>query len=168
MVEKLFRILLVVGMVFMSSCSQYMQSPRRDYCKIMIGDSMSTAREAFTTYNNHLVEAEVFKDEENFVVVIERGGVISGIAVFSPDRQLLYSEGITPIDDRSITQVFGMSLENMEGIYGSVHCDIGSGFSIPAYITNKATIVFFQTEDGIVTRVGSIDIITNTETLLIA
>ena len=152
--KKLIVLILIMGMCFMFGCS------KNEFSKIKIGESMDKARDVFKSSHIDLNAAKIFIDEKSFVVVVEKNQGISGIVVFSPDGKVLHSEKITPINDENIRQFCGKSVEELEKQYGRFHCDIGSGFYIPAYITNHATIVFFEIGNGIIERISSIDIIT--------
>ena len=156
MMKKLFTLILILGMCFMFGCS------KDKFSKIKIGESMDRARDVYSATHIDLNAVKVFNDGENFVIVIEENQGISGIAVISSDRKTLHSEKITPINDENIEQFCGKSIEKIEEQYGKIHSDIGSGFYIPAYITDHATIVFFEIENGIVERISSKDIIANT------
>ena len=135
---------------------------KNEFNKIKIGESMDQAGGVYKFTHIDLNAVKVFADEDKFVIVIEENQVISGIVVFSDVGRLLYSEKITPIDDESIEQFCGKPVKELEKQHGKFHGDIGSGFYIPAYITNHATIVFFEIENGIVESISSTDIIAKT------
>lgn len=145
-------------MCFMFGCS------KNEFSKIKIGQSMDKARDFYKSSHIDLNEAKVFIDDENFILAIEEDQGISGIVFFSSDGKVLHSEKTMPIDDENIKQLCGKSVEELEKQYGKIHCDVGSGFYIPAYITNHATIVFFEIENGIVEGISSTDIITKETT----
>lgn len=139
---------------------------KNEFSKIKIGESMDKAIDVYKSAHIDLNAVKIFNDEENFVIAIEENQDISGIVVFSSAGKLLHSEKITPINDENIKQFCGKSVEELEKQYGKFHCDTGSGFYIPAYITNHATIVFFEIENNIVDRISSTDILTKTTTEL--
>ena len=121
-----------------------------NFDKIKVGDSVVEAKRRYNHIYVDLISIAIFKDGENSVVAISNNyGSISGIAVFSPNKELLFSDGIVLIDDEEINNLSGEDfIKNTEKRYGKAPCDIGSGLSIPAYITKNANIVSFMKRDG--------------------
>jgi hypothetical protein len=120
-----------------------------NFNKIKVGDSVVKAKKRYNHIYVDLISIAIFKDGENSVVAIsDNYGDVSGIAVFSPSKELLFSDGIVLIDDKEIKNLSsGDFIKNIERRYGKAPCDIGSGFSIPAYITKNANIISFIKRD---------------------
>ena len=151
-------LILILGMCSMPGCS------RNGFCRIKIGDSIDKAKDVYNSSYISLNALQVFKDEGRYVLAVEGNRGISGIAVFSSEGRLLYSEKLVPINDENIKRFCGESVYELEKQYGKIHCDIGSGFYLPAYITNHATIIFFEIRNDTVERFFSMDIITKETT----
>ena len=158
--KKLLIIISVIGMCLMTGCA------KKESSKIGIGESMDKIRGVYKSPHITLNAVSVFRDGEDFVVVIEENQAASGIIVFSSNGKLLHAEKIVPINDGNIKEFLGKSIENLRSQYGGIHCDIGSGFYIPAYITDYATIIFFQIEDNMIRSISSMNIITKSTTRL--
>jgi len=108
----------------------------------------------------------VFKDDMNYLIVTYSGNIITGFACYSPDKELLLSEGFTPIDDEDLLDIANSTIQNVEDKYGKAPVDIGSGFYLPAYITINASIVFFHVQDDVIKCITSIDVVDNINTIL--
>lgn len=54
-----------------------------------------------------------------------------------------------------------MSIDELKQKLGEIHADVGSGFYIPAYITEDGFLVCFDLENDIVYEVIKRDILTN-------
>lgn len=98
---------------------------------------------------------------ENCFISIQENGNIQKTVEFSFDRQCLYSEGIELIKDENMEQFVDMEFDVVKEKIGQPHIDIGSGFYIPAYITEDAYLISFDLEDEIVFRITKRDLLTN-------
>ena len=88
--------------------------------KIKLGDSFVKAKRQYNYIYIDLNAMAIFKDEKNSVVVIsDNYGDVSGIAVFSSDRKLLFSDGIMLIDSEKIKNLSSDDfVKNAEKRYG--------------------------------------------------
>lgn len=123
-----------------------------NFGKIKVGDSFVEAKRRYNHIYVNLNSIAIFKDGANSVVAIsDNYGSVSGIAVFSPNKELLFTDGIILIDDEDIKNLSSEDfIKNAEKRYGKAPCDIGSGLSIPSYITKNANIISFIKIDGYV------------------
>ena len=53
------------------------------------------------------------------------------------------------------------SLNELKEKLGDVHADIGSGFYIPAYITENGYLIYFEVENDILYEIVKLDLLTN-------
>lgn len=125
------------------------------FCKIKIGDPTGIGYIHGYSVLEHLSSTFIYKDKSNYIVTTTTilpttysvsplsNQVVTGIAVFSSDKQLLFSNGIELIDDENIEQFIGKSIRDVKVKYGNLHCEIGSGCYVPSYVTKRATIVSF-------------------------
>lgn len=154
--KRVVFIFMILGVCFMSGCSA------NKFDNIEIGDSTSSVIDFYGEPYIKLNTINIYKDEEQFVGVVSDFKEVLGVVLFTADRKLLYSEGLKPIAcDDKMEQFIGKSIDEIEEEFGEIHCDIGSGFFIPAYITDHATILIFQIENEFVINASSIDIVTN-------
>lgn len=65
------------------------------------------------------------------------------------------------IQCEDINQFLGMDTAELKEKYGQPHVDVGSGFYIPAYITDDAYLICLELEDDIVFEVIEHDLLTN-------
>jgi hypothetical protein len=147
-----FSLLLFEACLFGSAYGNTVSDYQYSFDKIKIGDSFAEAKKQYNHIYVSLNSIAIFKDGENSVVAIsDNCGDVSGIAVFSPSKEPLFSDGIVLVDDEDINNLVGKdAVKNIEKKYGKAPCNIGSGFSIPAYITKNANIVSYMKIDGAV------------------
>jgi len=153
----MFILIIFLGGSCMFDCSN------DELSKIKIGESVLAAKEVYGSSFIDLNTVNVFKDENKYVITISDFQNVLAIAIFGSDGKLLCSKGVEPIDDKNIEQFLGKSVADLENQFGKIHCDTGSGFYIPAYITDHATIVTLHVENDIVVNISSIDILTLTQ-----
>lgn len=127
---------------------------------IQIGDSM-------TKINNQqplfifLNSLSVFQTDNTYTIVVEKNGVAQKIVEFSPDRKCRTAQGLTLVKNEDINQYLDMSLNELKEKFGEVHADIGSGFYVPAYITEDGYLICFEVENDIVYEVIKRDLLTD-------
>lgn len=127
---------------------------------IQIGDSM-------TTINNQqqpfifLNSLSVFQTNNTYTVVVEENGVVQKKVEFSSDRKCCTVQGLILVKDGDINQYLNQSLNELNEKLGEAHADIGSGFYIPAYITENGYLIYFNVENDTVFEVVKRDILTN-------
>ena len=102
----------------------------------------------------------VYKNGENYLIIVENGDN-QKLAEFSPDRICKCYKGIKPISDADVYQFLNIDFEQVTEKYGQPHVDVGSGFCIPAYVTENANLICLEVENGIVVGVIKRDLFTN-------
>lgn len=103
-----------------------------------------------------------YKTDGGYCVVVENNGIVQGVAMFSSERRYCESQGIDLIDDsEGIEKYLNKPFEEIRQQLGAPHADVGSGFYIPAYLTEKAYLICFELEDGIVCGIVKKDMIKN-------
>ena len=102
-----------------------------------------------------------YENKNNYWIVINNGDNIEKLVVFSPERKSLQIQNLNLIECEDIHRFLGMNITQLEEIYGSPHADIGSGFYIPAYITNDACLICLELESDVVIDVIKRDLLTN-------
>lgn len=126
----------------------------------IVGDSMSkieNQQKPFIFLNS----LSVFRIDNIYKVVIEENGVIQKTVEFSPDRKSHNAQGLTLIKNEDISLYLDMSIDELKQKLGEIHADVGSGFYIPAYITEDGFLVCLDLENDIVYEVIKRDILTN-------
>lgn len=82
--------------------------------------------------------------------------------MFSSERRCRESQGIDLIDDNeSIEKYLNKPFEEIRQQLGAPHADVGSGFYIPAYLTENAYLICFVLESDVVCEVFKRDLIKN-------
>lgn len=71
-------------------------------------------------------------------MTLDDGNTVQKLAEFSPDRTCLRTQGLRLIEINDICQLLNVSVDSLTEKLGQPHADIGSGFSVPAYITDDA------------------------------
>ena len=82
------------------------------------------------------------------------------LAEFSPDRTCLRTQGLRLIEINDICQLLNVSVDSLTEKLGQPHADIGSGFSVPAYITDDAELLCFELENDSVVEIILRDLFT--------
>lgn len=103
----------------------------------------------------------VFKKDAIYLVVIEENSVAQKKVEFSLDRNYRNAVGITLLKSQNISQYLNLTLDEIVENFGEFHTDVGSGFYIPAYITEDGYLVCFGIEDNVVYEVTVRDLLTN-------
>lgn len=104
----------------------------------------------------------VFETHNGYKVYFLEGEHIQGSLYFSKDRQLKEHWNVNAIGSENAAVFFGKSLEEITKEYGDPHADIGSGFYIPAYVSEDAHLVVLYMENNTVYKVTVKDLITDT------
>lgn len=103
----------------------------------------------------------VYKNNDNYCIVIEEEGVSQKLVEFSAERQSCKVQGLSLIKNQDINKYLNMNICKIKEELGRPHVDIGSGFYIPAYITDDAYLIYFGLENDIVFEVSKCDLLTN-------
>ena len=104
----------------------------------------------------------VYRKDGLYVVTVEdTQKALKGI-MFSPDRQVIRTYGIEPVEISDISPYLEKTWEELENDYGTFHMDIGSGLYLPSYITTEGYLVTFSfnRSGGTNTHVGKMDLFT--------
>lgn len=102
-----------------------------------------------------------YEIDGSYLVVVEDSDIVEKLVEFSSERKCKRAENIKPIKDVNIDQFLNINIEDAKKMLGQPHADIGSGFYIPAYITEDANLISFQIENDIIFEVIKRDLITN-------
>lgn len=100
-------------------------------------------------------------NKDDYLIVIDNNDSIQKSVMFSSERNSLQVEGLILIEDSDITRFVNMRFDKVKEIIGQPHCDIGSGFYIPAYITKGAYLICFGIANETVFEVIKRDLFTN-------
>lgn len=102
------------------------------------------------------------KKQDRYIIRISQVGEEEKYVIFSEAREVLKTKGVTllnPLTMEDIQTYMGMNFTDVIGQYSKPHTNIGSGFSIPAYITNDAYLISFQVDhNGVVVGVAKKDL----------
>lgn len=133
-----------------------------DSYKIEVGDSLSKFNDQYTPYI-YLNSLSVYKIKENYLLtIIDGSGNIQKMVEFLPNRKWSRAQGLELIRNDDINQFINVNFNQLTEKIGQPHADIGSGFYIPAYITEDMHLIFFQLENQTVISVVKRDLLTNT------
>ncbi len=103
----------------------------------------------------------VFRTNDTYTVVVEENGAVQKTAEFSSDRKCLTVRGLDLVKDEDINRYLDKSLNELQEKFGEVHADIGSGFYVPAYITENGYLICFEVENDKVYEVVKRDLLTD-------
>ena len=127
---------------------------------IQMGDSMATINNQHTLFI-FLNSLSVFQTNNTYTIVVEENGVAQKIVEFSSDRKCRTVQGLVLMKNEDISQYLDRSLNELKEKFGEVHADIGSGFYVPAYITEDGYLIYFEVENDIVYEVVKRDLLTD-------
>ena len=127
---------------------------------IRIGDSMSMINNQQTPFI-FLNSLSVFRTNNMYTIVVEKNGEAQNIVEFSSDRKCCTVQGLVLMKNEDISQYLDRSLNELKEKFGEVHADIGSGFYVPAYITEDGYLIYFEVENDIVYEVVKRDLLTD-------
>lgn len=96
-----------------------------------------------------------------YTIVVEKNGEAQKIVEFSSDRKCCTVQGLVLVKDEDINRYLDKSLNELTEKFGEVHADIGSGFYIPAYITENGYLIYFEVENDVVYEVMKRDLLTD-------
>lgn len=103
-----------------------------------------------------------YKVNENFRVCIRQNDFSVGEVEFSSNRAVVHVKSIKLIPSDSKPSFVNKSLATIEEMFGPPHVDVGSGFYIPAYITEDAYLIsVYLTEEDMVYQTVVRDLLTN-------
>lgn len=126
----------------------------------ILGDSMNNIDNQQNPYI-FLNSLSVYRTDDRYKIVIEENVAVQKTVEFSSDRKNHNLQGLILIKNEDINQYLNMSMDEIKEKLGEIHADIGSGFYIPAYITEDGFIICFELENDIVCGVIKRDILTN-------
>ncbi|MCL2024417.1 MAG: hypothetical protein FWG78_01370 [Coriobacteriia bacterium] len=87
-----------------------------------------------------------YREPNGHVVLVTTrdGKTITAAVVYSVDRDLVYSKGVGVVDESSnLDDYIGQPFGVLKREFGPPPLDLGSGFYIPAYFTNRGNLVTF-------------------------
>ena len=149
--KKIIIVLLLTALT-LSGC--------KNNSNIRIGDSISGINDQQTPFI-FLNSLSVFRTNNTYTIVVEKNGMAQKIAEFSSDRKCRTAQGVVLVKDEDINRYLDKSIHEVKEKIGEVHADIGSGFYIPAYITENGYLIYFEVENDIVYEVMKLDLLTN-------
>lgn len=145
-------ILSIMVVILFSGCANNSQ--------FKVGDKMSDINNENTPYIS-LNSLNAYERSSNYVIVISTEGVAEKLVEFSSERQSIRVQGLDLVKSQEINKYLNMDINKLKKELGQPHVDVGSGFYIPAYITNDAYLICFELEDDIVFEVIKRDLLTN-------
>lgn len=100
------------------------------------------------------------KAQNKYIIKISQAGEKEKYVYFSDEREILKTKRVEPLKEENIQIHVGMKFADVTVQYGEPHADIGSGFYIPAYVTEDAYLISIQVNsDGIISRVAKKDLL---------
>lgn len=126
---------------------------------IEIGDSITEIK-----YDEKIVDLNTLtglKKDENYVVLIHNGKDVLKKAEFDPNRNALGSKNVQLKENQDLNKYLNEPFEKIVNVLGEEHTDIGNGFYKPSYITTDGYLLIFSVEDGNVTDVSKLDLLSN-------
>lgn len=149
--EKIIIVLLLIVLI-LSGC--------KNNFNIRAGDSMTMINNQQTPFI-FLNSLSVFRTSNTYTIVVEENGVAQKIVEFSSDRKCRAVQGLTLVKNEDVNQYLDKSLHELEDKLGEAHADIGSGFYVPAYITENGYLIYFEVENDKVYEVVKRDLLTD-------
>ena len=104
-----------------------------------------------------------YNDGNNYAIIINNGDIVQKLVEFNSERENVRTQGLNLIKCEPTEELLNMDIAELKKMYGQPHVDIGSGFYIPAYITEDAYLISFECEDDIVFNITKRDLLTNKE-----
>lgn len=150
-VKKIIIVLLLIVLT-LSGC--------KNSFNIRVDDSMAMInnQQAPFIFLNSLY---VFRTSKTYTIVVEKNRVAQKIVEFSSDRKCRTVQGLTLVKNEDINQYLNKSLNELEDKFGEAHADIGSGFYVPAYITENGYLIYFEVENDNVYEIVKRDLLTD-------
>ena len=127
--------------------------------KVSVGESISSIHKQYTPYLT-INPLSAYEIGGNYWMTIDDGDTVQKLAEFSPDRTCLRTQGLRLIEINDICQLLNVSVDSLTEKLGQPHIDIGSGFSVPAYITDDAELLCFELENDSVVEIILRDLFT--------
>lgn len=149
--KKIIALLFVV-MFFFSACSSSN--------KFRVGESMNNINKQYTSYIT-INSLSVYKINDNYLIIINDGDIVQELVEFSSERKCRRTQGLDLIKNDDINEYLNIDFNKLKEKIGEPHVDIGSGFYIPAYITEDANLICFNLENERVVQVIQRDLLTN-------
>lgn len=149
---KKITVLLFAIIILFSGCTRNSE--------FKVGEQMSKINNKNTPYIT-MNALSVYEDRNNYFVIIDDNDIIQKLVEFSPERKSTRVQGLDLIKCEDIKQFLDMDIDKLNKKYGQPHVDTGSGFYIPAYITNDAYLICLELENDIVFEVIKRDLLTN-------
>lgn len=112
----------------------------------------------------HFCALSVYKRKGQYLITVYEDNAIRKTCTFTPERVCTDVQGMTLIEDQPVERFIGVDINTVQTLLGKPHADIGSGFYIPAYITEDAYLIYFQFEGDEVFGVFKRDLLTGTMT----
>lgn len=108
----------------------------------------------------HFCALSVYKQEEQYLITVYEDDAIRKTCTFTPERVCTDVQGMTLIEDQPAERFVGVDINTVQTLLGKPHADIGSGFYIPAYITENAYLISFSFEKDKAIMVLKYDLLT--------
>lgn len=144
--------MLLISMIFIiTSCSQSQT--------FEIGESMNKINGRYKPYFS-INTLYAYKVDDLYVITIFNNGCLDKMVEFSPNRECIRMQKVKPINYNNINSLLNLNFQQLKDLLGEPHTDIGSGFYIPAYITNDAYLIYFSLEDMSVRSITKCDLLT--------
>ena len=151
--KRIFAFLFVVTILF-TACS--------GGGNFRVGESMNSINRQYESYIA-VSTLSAYKINENYLITIDDGDVVQKMVEFSSDRKCLRVQGLDLIKSGDTSQFLNINFNKLTEEIGQPHTNIGSGFYIPAYITEDAYLVCFELEDETVVEVIRRDLLTKSK-----
>ena len=124
------------------------------------GDSLYSLRQQL---DGHLIAESFFhlaweNKTDYAVAVAKNGSTVSGYARFSKDGELLEENGLRTIPDFDPDEWVGRPFDEFTAQFGACHVDIGSGLSIPTYISGTGKIYYLTVDSNMILWIGVLDL----------
>lgn len=103
----------------------------------------------------------LYKVNENYLIIVADGEIVQKLVEFSSDRKCRRIQGSDLVNNSDISQFLNVDFNELTEEIGQPHVDVGSGFYIPAYVTEDANLVCFELENELVIEVIQLDLFTN-------
>lgn len=114
----------------------------------------------------HFPSLSVYKADNQYLITVynepeRRNRIERKVCVFTEDRACAVNYGVSLIENYPLEKFIGVDISTVQTVLGKSHADVGSGISIPAYITEDAYLICFEFEKEKVFMVFRVDLLTD-------
>lgn len=145
--------ILIIAVALLISGCQYKSH-------LVSGSTMEELKNQYTLCYS-FSPLSVFQADSNYLAVLfDAQDKVSKAVEYTSNRKVIRTEGLSLLEDGDIAQYIGTEMQKLEEEIGVPHFDSGSGFYIPAYMTENGYFVEMFLDDAVISKIVKRDIFT--------